>query len=230
MRPKLLLFDIDGTLLDTGGAGGSALLDSAEKILKVKREALPPLDLAGATDLGVIRTLFADAQVAQQPDTVAAFCEAYFGFLEARLSGPKFQGRLLPGVTKALEILAQDDRFVLGLLTGNFRRGAEIKLDRFGLRASFLEGAFGDDAEDRNLLGPIAVARLSAACGHQFLPQEVIVIGDTPKDVACAEALGARCVAVATGKFSLAALQAYESWQVLEDLSDTEQFIDLLAA
>ena len=230
MRPKLLLFDIDGTLLDTGGAGGAALLDSAEEIFNVKREALPPLDLAGATDLGVLRKLFSDAQVAMEPDSVSIFRETYLGFLQARLNAVNFPGRLLPGVAGAIERLARDERFVLGLLTGNFRRGAEIKLDRFQMRKPFIDGAFGDDAEDRNHLGPIALARLSAARNHQFLPQEVIVIGDTPKDVACAHAFGARCVAVATGKFSLSALQEHASWQVLEDLSDTDQFIELLAA
>ena len=168
MRPKLLLFDIDGTLLDTGGAGGAALLDTAEEIFKVKREALPPLDLAGATDIGVLRKLFRDAQVEMVPDAVSAFRESYLGFLHSRLNAPDFQGRLLPGVAESVQRLAQDERFVLGLLTGNFRRGADIKLDRFRLRRPFVDGAFGDDAEDRNHLGPIALARVSAARGHQF--------------------------------------------------------------
>ncbi len=228
MNQRLLLFDIDGTLLDTGGAGGSALLDAAEEVLEVKRENLPPLDLAGATDGAVIRKLFADAGRSYEESKVEAYCFSYLGHLRRRLHHEDSPGKLLPGVVSLLAQLAMDDRFAIGLLTGNLRQGAKLKLERFEIAHYFQEGGFGEDGEHRNLLGPVAVTRMEAATSYKFRPDQVIVIGDTPKDIACAHAMGARCVAVATGKFERAALQAYQAWALLDDLSEVEQVKELL--
>lgn len=230
MTPKLLLFDIDGTLLDTGGAGAAALLGAAEEVFGVRREDLPPLDLAGATDGGVIRKLFADARCPYSVDTADLFREAYLRRLREGLRHPEFPGSLCRGVAALLAALASEEGFVTGLLTGNLRRGARLKLERFGIEHHFADGGFGDDGEHRNELGPVAVQRMERAADCRFPPEQVIVIGDTPKDIACAHAMGARCLAVATGRFDTASLSGFVAWQVLPDLADTGRVLHLLGA
>ena len=230
MTHTLLLFDIDGTLLDTRGAGAGALLDATEQVLGLPRNEVPTLDLAGATDGSVIRKLFEDAGLPLDTTRVEAFRECYLGCLEARLSHADFPGRLLLGVTSLLERLATDSRLSLGLLTGNWRQGARLKLERFGIHGYFADGGFGDDGEHRNDLGPVAVRRMEAAAGRAFPADRVIVIGDTPKDIACAHAMGARCLAVATGMFTHELLTPFQSWKVMHSLEDTESVIEALAA
>ncbi len=226
--PRLLLFDIDGTLMDTGGAGGASLLDAVEDVLGVSRSQLAPLDLAGATDAGVVRTLFSQTGHELADALVQQYLDRYLLRLRERLHHDSFTGRLLPGVASLLHQLKMRANADLGLLTGNLRAGADIKLQRFQLDSFFLEGAFGDDAEDRNHLGPFVTRRIQAITGHTYAPEDIIVIGDTPKDIACARAIGARCLAVATGTFQAAALASHAPWQCLEDLSETDRVCDLL--
>ena len=226
--PRLLLFDIDGTLLDTGGAGGASLLDAVEDLFSVRREELPPLNLAGATDGGLIRELFTHLGQPMQTAAVQRYLDFYLGHLGRRLAHADFPGMLLPGVEALLQTLVADGRADIGLLTGNVRRGAQMKLQRFGIHPHFVDGAFGDDAEDRNLLGPVAMRRMSQTTGRAYGPQDVIVIGDTPKDIACAHAMGARCLAVGTGHFDAASLRSHSPWLCLEDLSRTSDVCEVL--
>ncbi len=226
--PRLLLFDIDGTLLDTGGAGGASLLDAAEEIFEVARHELPPLDLAGATDGGVVRRLFGQVGRAFEAEAVTAYLDCYLGHLHRRLHNETFAGQTLPGIGALLSALASAGGADIGLLTGNVRRGAEMKLRRFDLGSRFVDGAFGDDAEDRNLLGPVAMQRMSQATGRSYAVEDVIVIGDTPKDISCAYAIGARCLAVGTGHFQAEALRVHQPWQCLESLAETDRVCELL--
>jgi len=226
--PRLLLFDIDGTLIDTGGSGGASLLDAAEEMFAVSRHDLPPLDLAGATDGGVLRWLFGQVGHEYESEKISAYLDCYLGHLKRRLYHQDFVGQTLPGVLELMAALRSDGRADIGLLTGNVRRGAELKLLRFDLAGHFLEGAFGDDAEDRNLLGPVAMRRVSAATGRSYQVADVIVIGDTPKDISCAHAIGARCMAVGTGHFAADALRVHQPWQCLESLAETRLVCDLL--
>jgi phosphoglycolate phosphatase len=228
-RPRLLLFDIDGTLLDTQGAGLCALLNAAEEVFSVSREQLPPLDLAGATDGGVVRKLFADAGVTMTEELASHYRSVYLHHLLSQLHAPDFSGHLLPGVADLLLNLSAAENMHIGLLTGNMRRGALLKVERFGIDHYFKEGAFGDDAEDRNLLGPIAVDRMIKRTNESFQVGEVIVIGDTPKDIACAKALGARCLAVATGSFSVAELQRHGAWRSVESMDDVPYIHSMLS-
>ncbi len=216
--PKLLLFDIDGTLVDTGGEGGLALLDAVEEVLGMPRECVPHLELAGATDGGITRQLFHQLDIAWSEDRVAEYLRCYLKHLERRMKAPKFPGKLLPRVTEVLDRLRGRDDMHLGLLTGNVRAGAEIKLRHFEVWSYFAEGAFADDAEDRNLLGPFALRRMQNFHGVEYSLDEVFVIGDTPKDIACARAMGARCIAVATGSYDRASLEHADAWAVLDSL------------
>ena len=130
----------------------------------------------------------------------------------------------MPGVISLLDLLTQDGQ-AMGLLTGNVRRGAEIKLRAHGIWARFNFGAFGDDNSDRNQLGPIAKRRAEAALNIEFSEQDVFVIGDTPKDIACARAFGAVAVAVATGRYSLANLGEHQPDHLCRDLADTKDLL-----
>ncbi|YCM45776.1 HAD family hydrolase [Verrucomicrobiaceae bacterium 227] len=194
---QLILFDIDCTLIDTGGAGMAALQDAAVEIFGHQG---PPLDLAGSTDGGVVRGLFKHFGRDFDPALEEQFYLSYLPKVQENLQNPRFNGRVLPGVPELIASL-EGEGHVLGLLTGNLERGAAIKAIHYGLSQHFPFGAYGDDHWDRNKLGPIALERAFAATGRNFEGADVVVIGDTPKDVACAKAFGARSVAVATGAF-----------------------------
>lgn len=228
MRQHLVLFDIDGTLLDSGGAGATALLDAAEDTFGLPRSHFPPLDLAGATDGGVIRKLFADAGYPLEAEKADQFRQTYLRRLRHHLHHESFRGRLLEGVTHLLPAVAAQPHYSVGLLTGNWRQGADLKLQRFEIHHHFADGGFGDDGEDRNHLGPVALRRMEEKTGRRFAPHEVTVIGDTPRDIACAAAMGARCLAVATGHFDPVALSRAGAWRTLKDFADTEAVLATL--
>ena len=209
VEPWLLLFDIDGTLVDTGGKGMSALKKTA---IEVFGSDGPPLDLAGSTDLGIIENLYVHFQVEPSPELTHRFFEIYHKYLEDSLEANPAEGKVLDGVFELLESLAGQNA-QLGLLTGNTALGAEIKLRHYGLHHHFPFGAYGSDRADRNLLGHIALERALAVTGKKFTPDRTLIIGDTPKDIACAHAIGARCLAVATGHFTADQLeQAGADW------------------
>lgn len=195
----LLLFDIDGTLVDTGGKGMSALKKTA---LEIFGGDGPPLDLAGATDLGILENLYVHFEVDANEEQTHRFFETYHRHLEDSLESSPAEGKVLDGVLELLESLATHHHAQLGLLTGNTELGAEIKLRHYGLKQHFNFGAYGSDRADRNLLGHLALERALAMTGQHFSPERTLIIGDTPKDIACAHAIGARCLAVATGRFS----------------------------
>ena len=200
---SLWLFDIDRTLVDTGGAGMASLMEAAENHFG---SSGPELDLAGATDAGVFASIFAHYGREAGELDVSAFLTAYLGRLEWNLAHGGYPGRLLPGVVGMLDRLAGEDDVTIGLLTGNAEEGARAKTRHYGIDHHFGFGAFGCEHADRNLLGPLALERASTHAGRRFTPEETLVIGDTPKDIACAAAIGARCLAVETGAFSAAGL------------------------
>lgn len=203
--PWLLLFDIDGTLVDTGGQGMVALRKTA---IEIFGEEGPPLDLAGSTDLGILENLHAHFGIAPCAERTHRFFELYHFHLEAYLSSSLSEGKVLDGVVELLQELAVLPHVKPALLTGNTMQGAWIKLRHFRLDHHFAFGAYGSDRADRNLLGHIALERALAHTGQAYGPEHTLVIGDTPKDIACAHAVGAKCLAVATGRFSEAQLAA----------------------
>lgn len=213
----LWLFDIDGTLVDTGGAGMRALQEAAEELFGAQG---PELDLAGSTDLGVVAGIFDHFGEACGTRQTETFFATYLSRLEWNLSHGGFPGKVLPGVVDLLDELAALPGITVGLLTGNIAGGAAAKMRHFGLDRHFPFGAYGCDHADRNLLGPIALERAARHAGRAFLPEETVVIGDTPKDIACARALGAPCVAVATGRFSVEDLRSAGADRVVATLEE----------
>jgi len=217
-RPdKLILFDIDGTLLTSGGAGERALVEAMRERLGVEDD-LGGVEIAGRTDSGIARRILHKYGVAETPENIAGLLDAYLHHL-ARLL-PVIPGRLFPGIIPLLESLHRRTEVALGLLTGNLERGAELKLTHYGVWHFFEFGAYADDHHDRNELGNFARKRALEKRGIDFSPEHIFVLGDTPHDIACARAIGAKAVAVATGVYSRDQLAGAAPDFLFDDFSD----------
>lgn len=205
---RLILFDIDGTLLRDGIASKIAF---ARALRETYNTTGPIQDFrfAGMTDPECVSSIM---RLAGIEDTVIyqrrEECLRRYVELLAGEMREHNDGHLFPGVRELLERLNKLDRVLVGLLTGNVLRGAELKLKRWNLEPYFRFGAFGDDHEDRAVLAQIALEKAKSLSGQTFTGAETTVIGDTPKDIACARAIGARAVAVATGSVGRAELAA----------------------
>lgn len=224
-RRHLLLFDIDGTLITSGGAGEGALNDAMQERFGVEN-GIGNIVLAGATDARIARFMLEHAGLAATAENITALLDSYLHHLTRRL--PAHDGRLLPGIVELLERLKGRDDCVVALLTGNVVRGAQIKLTHFGVWDYFEFGAFADDHHDRNELGPFARARAKERHGVEFAPEHIYVIGDTPRDVECGMAFGAKTVAIATGNYSREELAECVPDFLFDDLSDTEAVMQAL--
>jgi len=222
---KLVLFDIDGTLLTSGGAGERALRLGFEERFGID-EDFKTIEIAGRTDSSIARQLFQKHHIDATPENLTALFDGYLHHLHELL--PQTRGRLLPGIIELLDALKARPDVVLGLLTGNLQRGAELKLTHYGVWHYFEVGAFADDHHERNELGRFACARAVAHAGCEFPAHRVFVIGDTPHDVACAHAFGAKAVAVATGNSSAEQLRAAKADYVFGDLSDLNAVLRLM--
>jgi len=222
---RLFLFDIDGTLISSGGAGEAALKDAMLSRFGVE-EDLDGIILAGATDGRIARELLEKHSISVSPENVSALLDTYLGHLTERIG--RHDGRLLPGIVSLLNVLSERTDVVLALLTGNVSRGAKIKLTHYGVWDFFEFGAFADDHHDRNELGKFARARALERHGEDFPPSRIYVIGDTPKDIECGRAIGACTVAIATGHYSSAELRDHAPDFLFEDLSDTERVVEVL--
>ncbi len=224
---KLLLFDIDGTLVLTGGAGGRAMDRAFDAVFGV-RDALDGLSLNGRTDAWIIAQLSARHGFETAPGSIQRFHDSYVSFLSEEIQRPGPRKGMLPGVPALLEALSARDDVYVALLTGNFEAGARIKLEYFDVWRYFGGGAFGDGAQERNGLLPRALADVRARGGPVGPPSDVIVIGDTPHDVAVATAGGTRSIAVATGGHDAATLRESGADVVLADLSDLEVVLEAM--
>ena len=217
MEKKLVLFDIDGTLLTSGGAGERALRRGFRERFGIDDD-LTTVEIAGRTDSGIARRMLAAHGLEETPENLTAFFDAYLHFLAAEL--PASPGRLLPGIVPLLDALKARADIVLALLTGNLERGAELKLTQYGVWHYFEFGAYADDHHDRDQLGHFARARAAKRHGIEFPPERIFVLGDTPHDITCARAIGAKAIAIATGKFSRAELGAHAPHFLFDDLAD----------
>ena len=225
MQKRLLLFDIDGTLIHSGGAGVHALKSAFTERFGIVDD-LHDIEIAGMTDSGIVVSILKKHGIPGTNENVSAFLDSYVHFLSLEL--PRRVGKLLPGVLELLEKLKSRPHLVLALLTGNVSRGAQLKLEHHGVWHFFEFGAFADDHHDRNRLGTVARARAMEKHGRQFSASEIDVIGDTPRDIACGKAFGARTIAVATGTWNRDQLAKYQPDFLIDDLSDVQGIIDTL--
>ena len=236
---KLVLFDIDGTLVLTGGAGIRAMNRACEELVG-HPHALAGIPVAGRTDRIILTDVLARAGHALDDGLLERLRDRYISHLREEIERPgrtqSFESlgarggvkAVMPGIRELLDVLERRDDVFLGLLTGNFQAGARIKLEHFDLWRYFRCGAYGDDAADRNELVPFALER-ARRCGLPDLaPEHILVVGDTPHDVACARAVGATPVGVATGGFTVEQLRESGADIVFQDLSRTNEFVKLL--
>jgi phosphoglycolate phosphatase-like HAD superfamily hydrolase len=218
----LVLFDVDGTLISSGRAGVRGMNRSFEREFGVTG-ALDCVAVAGRTDRAIVTEALALAGQATDELTIARLRDAYFEDLAGALADPELRAiGVLPGVMALLDHLDTRTDVVVGLLTGNFHRGAAIKLGHFELWSRFAFGAFGDHHTNRRDLVPAAVDAAVAAGHRRFDFSDVIVIGDTPLDVDCAHAHSARAIAVATGPFSHEELVATGAAFVVRTLEEVD--------
>lgn len=224
---KILLFDIDGTLIDSGGAGKLAMETaiSSEFGFGVPTRPIP---YAGRTDRAIIADLLRHYDLEPSPAKIEQVLKAYLGHLPDCLI--QRQGRTLPGVLELLESLQDREDILLGLLTGNVEAGATNKLAYFGLRHFFQCGGFADDLLERNDVAHAARLRAERHLGRPIDESVTLwVIGDTPHDVTCGRHIGARVLAVATGSHTVDELQSSQPDHVVSDLTDTKQLLALWA-
>jgi phosphoglycolate phosphatase len=222
---KLILWDIDGTLIYSGGVAGAAMRAAMERVYG-RATAAERHTYAGKTDQQIILETFAERAHADLLPLLEEFTATYLAELEARREEFLARGYVLEGVVAALERLAGAP-VVQSLLTGNLRPVARFKLDLLGLTRyfDFEAGAYGSDHHIRANLVPIAAERAAKRYGRPFAKRDVVVIGDTPNDIDCGRAAGARTVAVATGPFGVDELRAHGADVALANLADTEVVI-----
>jgi phosphoglycolate phosphatase len=230
---RLILFDIDGTILLTDGAGRRAI-HQALLAVSGTAGAIDTHRFDGKTDPQIVQELLAGAGHPHSGDAarVLEICETYVHLLEAELARPSQVTRVLAGVVPLLDALTgpeREGRALVGLLTGNVAPGAALKLRSAGIDPGrFVVGAYGSDAARRVDLPPIARRRAEALSGRLIEGADMVIVGDTPDDIACARAVGARSIAVATGFYEAAALRAAGASHVFDDLSDTASVLGAL--
>ena len=233
---RLILWDIDGTLVRVGDLGRGPFQTAVADVLG---RALDPelhrrVRMSGKTDPQIARELLLEAEV--HADDVDGHLPDVLRRLEADLLAVEHrmqaEGRAMPGGAAVLEALSRRDDVVQSVLTGNLAGNAVVKLRAFGLDRwiDFDSGAYGSDHHDREELVPIALAKASARHGASFAAEETWVVGDTPRDFACAKAGGARCALVATGTYGRDELEGLGADAVLDDLADTEAVVSLLTS
>lgn len=230
MTRKLVLFDIDGTILLTAGAGRRAIVAALAEVVGPS-PAFERIRFDGKTDPQIVAEMLeaAGEPEPREPARVHALCERYVGFLARELERPTSRTTVMPGVHALLERLEAEPGVVLGLLTGNVARGAALKLRSGGIAPErFRVGAYGSDAAHRSDLPPIAARRAEAIFGSVPRGAEVVIIGDTPADVACGTGIEARALGVATGAYSVGDLEACGAHAVFLDLSATDAVLDAI--
>ena len=227
---KLVLFDIDGTILNTGGIGGRSLYRAIEEVCREKgmfgdnpTPELGRVRMSGGMDTQIVHDILEGVlpeNTVQQllPDIFDRIAE----LLREGCQAEDANVILLDGVRELISAVTHHEACLPGLLTGNNKGGAAAKLDVFNLNPFFQLGAFGDDARSRNALPAIAASRAFEKTGVRFTGKDIVIIGDTPRDIECARHAGACAIAVATGQYSRAELLPHQPDVLFDDLSDTQ--------
>src|SRR4051812_6006597 len=192
----IILFDIDGTLVLTGQAGARAMTRAFHDVFG-HATGLDSVPMAGRTDAWIVATMAELHGAVHDDELLTRFHDTYIDYLMHEIEKPGPRKGVLPGVREVLDALAARDDVFVGLLTGNYERGARIKLEYFDLWRYFRCGAFGDGARERNALFGTALERVEACGVPRGAPSDVVIIGDTPLDVAVAQSGGARSLGVA---------------------------------
>lgn len=224
---KLVLFDIDGTIMNTDGGGASSCQRALETVFDTK----VPLDnysMSGKTDTQIVLDLMERVGVSRE-ETTARLDEInvlYIAHLSKEVDS--WNPELCPGIVEVLDVLVDRDDVVLGLLTGNIVRGAEVKLNRVGLWSYFKTGAYGDRAPERKMLPDIAQKTAHELTGKVFEGKDMVIIGDTPNDVLCGQHLNVKAIAVATGGYDLDTLRSYRPDFLFADLSHTDEVVEAI--
>lgn len=227
---RLVLFDIDGTLLLTAGAGRRAIRAALLRHLP-EESPFDRVRFDGKTDPQIVAELLAEAGDTNpaEPGRLAAVCDEYLLLLEAELAAGTATTRVLPGVESLLSALEEEAGVVLGLLTGNLEQGARLKLRAAGLRPErFRLGAYGSDSAHRPELPAVAAERAIPFFSRAPSGAEVVIIGDTPADVQCGLGLGARGIGVATGFYPREELLLAGAHAAFEDLTDLEPILEAI--
>jgi phosphoglycolate phosphatase len=225
VMPKYILFDVDGTLIDSGRSGFTALTLALQDLTGIEN-GFVGINFAGMTDLLIVKEALQRHAINLENGWTERFLNRYLEHLRTAVA--EGRGHIKPGVPLLLENLAARSDIFLGLLTGNIEEGARAKLQPFSLNHFFPIGAYGCDADERNGLLPIAVMRLAEHANVSVAYEDCVVVGDTPSDVSCARVHGARSIAVATGPYSLEVLKQSGASLVLSDLSDTRKILNWL--
>ena len=228
---RVVLFDIDGTILWSDGAGRRAVFQSLEEHFGKTGPGEHRFD--GKTDPQIVRELMRHAGVADADidARIEVVLERYLALLREELDAPEHGRHVFPGVHELLDALEARDDVVVGLLTGNIHPGAHAKLSAVGIDPErFVIGAFGSDHHERPELPEIARRRAERLLGHPVSGRDIVVIGDTPADVACGVSIGARAIGVATGRYSVEELRACGAAAVFSDLSDTAAVVRAILA
>lgn len=223
---KLILFDIDGTLISAAGAGTEAMNRTLQEMTGI-RNGFGHVNCAGKTDPQIVR----EGAVTHNIDTHERFMREFFAIYPKHLEVTirERRGHVKPGVRDLLERLEAGNGFCSALLTGNWEEAARIKLGQFSLDHYFPFGAYGSDHEDRNQLLPAAIEKFKKYSGTELSPENCLLIGDTPRDVECAKVNGAPIIAVATGTYPIEHLRKTEADLVLEHLLDHDRILDWIS-
>jgi phosphoglycolate phosphatase len=225
---KAVLFDIDGTLMLGYGAGTRAMTRAGRSICGEAFD-LAGIMIGGGLDPIIYHQAATSMGLVDPHLLHDAFRDRYLEELKAELIAAERRAHVLPGVASLLTELGHYADVAVGLVTGNYQLAVPIKFDHVGLPAhGFIAGGFGDDAPTRPGLVPVALARMQSALGIVIDPKDVIVVGDTPRDVDCALQNGCRCLAVATGAHGVEELRAAGAQRVVRDLYDPEPLLSWL--
>ena len=226
---RLVLFDIDGTLITDGGASRKAFGEALAEIYGYDDD-LGRYDFSGRTDPQIARMVLRDAgRTDEEIDTRSdALWSSYLARLERNLAGATVSA--LPGMPELVEALAGRDDVILALLTGNIEPGARLKLSPPALNRYFPFGAFGSDSADRNALPPIAIARAAEHGRHRFTAADTVIIGDSIYDVRCGAPYGATTVAIASGKTSAELLRAENPTHFFDSAADVAALVEVITA